>query len=187
MLCPSCSKEIIDGSIFCNLCGKKMAMTTVQKAHTTKMWGLLVLILVAFAGWHLFEIGYGSNQASRTLSAAVRLPITLADKVENLPASSWKAVTLDVPYDGLIGVQVRILRGNPVDIFVVGADQSDLIRKADWKNVRVSPDFNAAKTTTFRRSGRLSKGVYYLILRDPSLGILSASTTDIDVKINLNP
>ena len=190
MLCPSCFKEIPDGSMFCNVCGKKATTTQVtQKDHpASRIWGLVLLLLAAFAGWHFYEISYGSNQASRTLAAAVRAPITLTDQVENLPASSWKPISVDVPYDGMVAVQVQVQQGNAVDVYLTTADQLDLMtKKTDWKDVKVDSDFNAAKTKTFRRTGHLSKGVYFLVLRDTSLGILSARTSDIDVKINLNP
>jgi hypothetical protein len=186
MFCPSCSKEIPDGSIFCNLCGNKTNIT--QKARpTSTLSALLLLLVVGGLVWYFAQINYGSKRTNETIAATFRTPITLTDEVENLTASSLKAVRLDVPYDGLVAADIRILRGNPIDIYLVAADQADLINKADWKNVRVNSDFNAAKTTTFRRSGRVSKGTYYLILRDTSLGILSAHTTDIDVKIHLNP
>jgi hypothetical protein len=160
-----------------------------QKAQpaASKVSGLLQLLVIGGLGWYFAQINYGSKRTNETIAATFRAPITLLDEVENLTASSLKAVRLDVPYDGLLAADVRILRGNPVDIYLLTADQADLISKADWKNVRVNSDFNAAKTTTFRRSGRVSKSLYYLILRDTSLGILSAQTTDINVKINLNP
>jgi len=51
----------------------------------------------------------------------------------------------------------------------------------------VYTDFSASKTKTYRRSGQLNEGSYYLVLRDTSLGILSSSASDISVKVQLNP
>lgn len=43
------------------------------------------------------------------------------------------------------------------------------------------------ETKTYRRKSQLNQGSYYLVLRDRSLGILSAKATDIAVKVILNP
>ena len=42
-------------------------------------------------------------------------------------------------------------------------------------------------TLLYKRSGLLGEGVYYLVLRDASLGILSASSSDIKVSARLEP
>jgi hypothetical protein len=107
--------------------------------------------------------------------------------VQNLPASSWKAVALNLPYDGSIDVDLRIVQGNPVDVFLTDADQLDAMNRADWMQVRAYTDFNAVKTKTYRRTGQLRQGSYYLVIRDNSLGILSQSASDIAVKVTLNP
>jgi len=61
------------------------------------------------------------------------------------------------------------------------------MKKEQWGQVQVYTDFSAAKTTLYRRNARLGKGTYYLVVRDTSLGILSASASDISVKVQLNP
>jgi len=55
------------------------------------------------------------------------------------------------------------------------------------KQVRVYSDFNATKSKAFRRTSQVSQGSYYLVLRDTSLGILSARASDVSVKARLNP
>jgi hypothetical protein len=52
---------------------------------------------------------------------------------------------------------------------------------------KVYTDFTASKTTTYKRSGRLMQGNYYLVLRDTSLGVSSARSSDVTVKVELNP
>jgi hypothetical protein len=92
-----------------------------------------------------------------------------------------------VPYSGTIEVNLAVVRGNPVDVFLTTPDQLDTMKKEDWSNVAVYSDFNATKTKTYRRTGQLSQGSYYLVMRDLSLGILSSSASDISVKVQLNP
>lgn len=121
------------------------------------------------------------------IATAVHAPITLQDEVQNLPASSWKAVAINLPYSGTLNVNLEVVRGNPIDVFLTTTDQLETMKKEKWNQVRVYTDFNASKTKTYRRSGQLGQGNYFLVLRDTSLGILSLSASDISVRVQLNP
>jgi len=144
--------------------------------------GFLLLVLTTNIGSNV-----GNNSKSQAVAAVLHTPITLKDDVENLPAASWKAVALNLPYSGSVKVNLAVVQGNPVDVFLVRADQLETIKKEQWNNVQVFTDFNASKTKTYRRDGQLGQGGYYLVMRDTSLGILSASASDISVKVQLNP
>ena len=98
-----------------------------------------------------------------------------------------ESCALSLPYAGTVDISVGIVRGNPVDVFLITPAQIDLMKKEEWANVKVDGDFSATKTTAYRRSGQLGQGTYYLILRDTSLGIFSSSSSDISLKAQLNP
>lgn len=144
----------------------------------------LVIGLLVFA-YNWFKAGGGTT--SRMIATAVRAPVTLKDEIQSLPASSWKAVALELPYSGTINIELQVVRGNPIDVFLTTPDYAETIQKKEWGNVRVYGDFNAVKTTAYKRTGRLDQGYYYLVIRDTTLGILSSSTSDISVKAQLNP
>ena len=129
----------------------------------------------------------GTRNTTRMIETAVHAPVALTDEVENLPASSWKAVPLNLPYTGTIDVNLQVVQGNPVDVFVTTTDQLEAMKKENWTSVRVYEKFNATKTKTYMRTGQLGQGTYYLVMRDTSLGILSARASDISVKVKLNP
>ncbi len=143
----------------------------------------LLLVLV----WYFVTSNYGSKEASRAIATAVHAPITLKDEVQSLSANSWKAVALSLPYSGSLNVSLEVVRGNPIDVFLTTTDQREALEKEQWSQVRVYTDFSASKTKTYRRSGQLEQGNYYLVLRDTSLGILSQSASDISVKAQLGP
>jgi hypothetical protein len=147
--------------------------------------GVLLVILLAILGW--FWYNAGTKRTTEMLATAVHAPIEVKNEVENLPATSWKGVALDLPYSGTVNVDVEVVRGNPIDVFLTTTDQLETMKKEQWNQLRVYTDFNASKTKTYRRSGQLSQGSYYLVLRDTSLGILSMSASDISVKVQLNP
>jgi hypothetical protein len=209
MFCSQCGTDLLDDSQFCRKCGQSLSVaatsggaaaavapariatpvpttTNSRTGHTIAM-RLIGVLLFLFVVWQVIRINYGSNGANQALAVAVHAPITLKDEVENLPASSWKAVPLSLPYSGSINVSLQVVRGNPVDVFLTGADQLETIKKEEWNNVQVYTDFNALKTTTYRRDEQLGQGGYYLVIRDTSLGILSASASDISMKIQLKP
>ena len=143
--------------------------------------GLLIVIL----GIGLYKSG--TRKTARMIATAFRAPITLKDEVENVSSNSWKVVGLDLPYSGAVDVSLEVVQGNPVDVFVVPSDQLDTMKKGDWSNVKVYSDFNATKTKTFKRTGLLGQGSYYLVMRDTSPGIPSSRAYDISVKVKLSP
>ena len=147
--------------------------------------GLLVLLVVL--GWFSMRVNYGSRQTENAIRTAVRAPIAVKDSVENVPAASWKAIAFDLPYPGTVDVSLEVVNGNPMDVVVTTPDQLEVLKQNGWSHMRVFTDFNAVKTKTYRRTGQLGQGSYYLVMRDISLGILSQRASDISVKVQLNP
>jgi hypothetical protein len=147
--------------------------------------GLLVLLL--FVGWYYLRVNHGTKQAENAIRTAVKAPITLSDSVENIPAASWKAVALNLPYAGTVNINLEVVNGNPIDVVVITPDQLEVLKQGGWGKMRVYTDFNAVKTKTYRRAGQLGEGNYYLLIRDTSLGILSARASDVSVKTILTP
>jgi hypothetical protein len=145
---------------------------------------LLVLLLVILCiAWYRA----GTRKTTQMIATALRAPITVRDEVENVPANSWKAAGLELPYSGTVDVSLMVVQGNPVDVFVVPSDQLDTMKREDWTNVKVYSDFNAAKIKTFRRTGQLGQGNYYLVMRDTSPANPGSHPSDISVKVKLSP
>jgi hypothetical protein len=146
--------------------------------------GLLIVLLVILAVvWY----NLGTKKTSQMIATAVHAPITVTDEVQNVPANSWKAVSFTLPYGGTLQIDLQVVRGNPIDVFVTASDQVDAMNRGDWGNVQAFTEFNASKTKTYKRTAHLGEGSYYLVMRDTSLGILSSSASDISVKVQLNP
>ncbi len=143
---------------------------------------VLLLVIVALVWYHA-----GTRATTQMIATAVHAPVTLEDEVQNLPASSWKAIGLNLPYGGTLDININVSRGNPIDVFLTPPDQLDTMKKEDWNNVKVYSDFNATKTMTYKRTAQLAQGSCYLVMRDTSLGILSSSASDISVKVQLHP
>jgi hypothetical protein len=103
MVCPSCSKQIPDGSVFCNLCGKSAQVNPQSAARTSgRLLGRLLPILgMVVVVWFVLRLMNESHttvrQATQAVESIVRAPITLKDEVQNLQASSWRGIGLNVP------------------------------------------------------------------------------------------
>jgi hypothetical protein len=167
---------------------KKQEPTGEHRARRPFLSGPVKALIVCFLLFlGLVWYNTGTKNTTQLIATPVHAPITLNGSVENIPASSWKAVALNLPYPGTIDVSLQVVQGNPIDVFVVTPDQLDAMKKEDWNNVKVYGNFNATKTRTYKRTGQLPQGSYYLVLRDTSLGILSSRASDISVKVQLNP
>ena len=115
----------------------------------------------------------------------MKAPIDLVDKVENILASSWTGVAINVPYDGELSVTVDVLRGNNEMVHLMKAGEIEAYKAR--KEYRQFPAFEAQATKTYKRSGRVAAGGYYLVREDRTLGILSASTSDVKIKVRIEP
>lgn len=167
--------------------GKQIPPLGNSETSNFSIGSVILLAGLVFLVWYFLRLNVGSKQTSNLIRTAVRAPITLKDSVENLPAASWRAVVLNLPYPGTVDVSLQVVQGNPIDVFLTTTDQQQAMNREEWNNVRVYTDFNAVNTKTYRQTGRLGQGSYYLVMRDNSLGVLSAKASDISVKVQLNP
>jgi hypothetical protein len=156
------------------------------KANLKALSRIVVLIVVLGGGiWLFVRFTAGEKAANRVASVVLRQPIEVKDSIEDLPASSFKALALTLPYTGTISVEVTVRKGNDIDVYVVSPDQIEKIKKKE--RFTYFEGLQAQKTQNYRRSGRLEAGSYYLVLLDRSLGILSQSSTDVHVHVRLEP
>lgn len=150
---------------------------------------LLIVLVVILAGllWMAFRTTTPQQVASNPILSAVASlrPVDLLDEVENLPASSMKGIPITLPYGGTLTLEVQVLRGNPVDIFLVDPSDAELIKAKE--KFQSYQGFNAEKSMVYSRQGQMAPGTYDVVFIDRSLGILSASASDIKVKAHLAP
>lgn len=162
------------------------SVVTPRKKPLVRLpFALAGLAVLAFIG--LVWYNAGTKQTTKMVATIVHAPIEIKNEIENLPASSWKGIAINLPYTGTVSIDLAVERGNPLDVFLTPPDQIDNMKAALWNQVRVYPDFSASKTKIYKRSGRLRQGNYYLVLRDTSLGVLSSSSSDVEIKVQLSP
>lgn len=150
-------------------------------------WRVLALLVIPllFLGSNWYTARTGTKPHS--LPTAVHATVTLTDEVEHLPAPAWKAIPLSLPYGGTVNIDIHVVGGNAIDVFLTAPDQLNTLESTEWSNLRAYGDFSATRTKAYSRSGHLSQGGYYLVVRDMSLGIPSSPASDVSVKVRLNP
>jgi hypothetical protein len=135
---------------------------------------VIIALAVLYVGANIvYRIQTAQNHGSNS-SAFFHTPLTITDEVENVPAASWKALNYNFPSGGKLDITVRVVNGNPIDVFLTPADQMDAMKKREWGNVRTYNDFNATKTREYHRTAHLGPGSYCL-------------ASDVSVKTILTP
>ena len=142
----------------------------------------MILVVLAAGLWLLVSWLAGPKAATNLAKAVVHAPVTLRDSVENVQASSWQGVPLNLPYSGTLTLSVEVQRGNKIDVCVVDEANMEKVKNGD-KKFKVF--VQAAQTQNVKQSVRLRAGSYYLVLRDTSMGVLSSQTSDIKVSAKL--
>ena len=190
MFCSQCGTDLPNDSRFCRGCGQMQGVVSAgggaaaalapartiereeeEHSHSALWWALpLALIAVVSVAW---------------LSATfVHKPIDW-DKTVSVHAHSWYALTFQVPYDGALTISAAVQSGNPMMMYLTTHDGYQALaisgRNNPWE------DFAAEQTLNFQHTGRVPRGTYYLVMRDNSLGILSRPSSDVAVKVHIEP
>ncbi len=168
--------------------GQKVSAQGLHSAHTgLATWvgrGLLVVPLVL-----LLSVCFAPRrrETSQLLSAAQHRRIILVDDVEHLPPLASKAIPMTLPNAGIVNIEVRVVRGNSIDAFLTTPDQFENPKKVEWNSLKIYRDIGTTGTKMFSWTGRLGQGGFYLVLRDMTVAIPTTPTSDISVKVLLDP
>lgn len=158
-----------------------------KRSNSSPVRLMFMVGLLAVLVWIVMRKATPKEVAANPLLSAVASlqPIDLRDEIQNLPANSIKWVPLTLPYSGTLHLEVRVIRGNPLEIHLVNPSEIESIKAR--KPYHSYTGFDAESTATYQRELRIQSGTYMLVFLDPSLGILSASASDVQVKARLLP
>jgi hypothetical protein len=143
--------------------------------------GLLVLVFLYFTIRQKEAMKIDSHSFSKNVS------ITLVDEKRSLPAGSWQAIPVDIPYKCLLNIDLGVASGNPIDVALINGNQLDLLANKGWTNATRQPGFTANRTETYHVTAEIAEGSYDLVFRHTLLSALSTAETNVIVKISLDP
>jgi hypothetical protein len=98
---------------------------------------------------------------------------------------------LSVPHAGILSIEVRVTRGNGVNVALIRADQLSKLEQTngviDAGNLQRAslPAFKAVQAKVYSRTSQVDKGDFLIVLQDPTRGILSAAKSDIEIHAEL--
>jgi hypothetical protein len=153
-----------------------------QSSAGRTLLGLAGLAAVLWVGSRMF---LGTDKTDRIVATVTQTPIEVYNAVENVPASSWRALPFSLPYSGQLTLSINVRSGNALDVFVVPPGEVGSLKSN--KTFRTFEGFNASKARAYKRAERLAQGSYYVVLRDQTLGILSHGSSDVEVRARLEP
>lgn len=139
------------------------------------------LLLIVAGGIYLFE--------EHPVPA---VPMELNDSQVSLPAHHWQQIPLSVPHAGILSIELRVTRGNAVNVALIRADQLSSVAQTnggiDAGNLQRAglPAFKAVQVKDYNRARQVDKGDFLIVLQDPARGILSASKSDIEIHAELS-
>jgi hypothetical protein len=120
-------------------------------------------------------------------SIAPNAKVVLDDETQSLAAGTWRAVSVNVPFSGLLEVSLRVVKGNPIDVIFIDRSKLNDLQNGHWVKIKGSPAFEATRVEKYERLSDVAQGSYYLVYRDAFLGVLSTDSTDVAVRISLSP
>jgi hypothetical protein len=150
----------------------------------TLVRGVFVVLAVCCTWYGLIYFAMGQKAAAYVTASVTHQSIELQDSVIRLRADSATTVPISFPYSGTANLEARVVRGNPVNVFLITADQIANVR-AGRRFVFVNSS-RASNSRSYARLVAVDSGSYYLVLRDPSLGVLSAPVSEIKVHVDVS-
>jgi hypothetical protein len=184
--CPFCSADTADAAGVCTHCHHELTDAAPHRRSNAILrwvgigvgtWGVLLAVMIV-------SVVYRSDETQGGVAAAALAPMTLTDVVENLPGNSWRAIPVKVPYAGRLRVEMDVVRGNPLNAYLVSAEEFSAFQENDAAAPRTYEGFKAAHTKTFRGEAPFNSGEYYFLIVDRSS---SPSVSDVAVQIDVRP
>lgn len=153
--------------------------------------GLVLLALVAAAILLWLRAVMGQEGLQTSLATAVQAPLELENETVSVEAAHSRAIPVRLPYSGQLDLNVSVVKGEYVNVYVVDAAGWAAFKSAKQAffggKFNHYPAFEATKTQRSHTHARLGAGAYYIVLENPTLGLLVADSFDVAVKARLEP
>jgi len=149
-------------------------------------WRRIVLAVILLALVWVYVQSRLTQPAATVFKEVVHMPMDLRTETFTIPARGWKAVAIQVPYNGSLTIEAQVLgRGNAMEMFLT--DESGVDKLKTTEQGTYIGGFYAVKGSSFQHTARMNQGTYYFVVRDRHFGILSATASDVSLKARVDP
>src|SRR5262245_54452419 len=94
------------------------------QANLKALVRLLVIIAILIGGiWLVVRFTAGQKAANTVTATILRQRVQLIDTIVDVPASSFRAMQLSLPYTGTLSIDLSVKKGNDISVFIVTAEQ----------------------------------------------------------------
>jgi hypothetical protein len=149
-------------------------------------WRRIVLGLILLAFVWVYIQSRLTQPAATVFKEVVHMPVDVRAETFTIPARGWKAMAIEVPYNGSLTIEAQVLgRGNAMEMFLT--DNSGVEKLKSTGQETYIGGFYAIKGSSFQHTARMNQGTYYFVVRDRHFGILSATASDVSLKARVDP
>jgi hypothetical protein len=162
--------------------GKPEAQPQRKRFSIARVLLLLVIVVVAYAVWNWLP-SKGRETVGRIVGGGEQVVV---DEEFGVPAKSWQGRGFKLRRPAEVEVQVQCA-GDGVNVYVVSEADYKQFESAQTAlfggEYRHYPAFHMLRATRNTQKGRLGEGTYYVIVENPTYGILTKANFNVHLKV----
>ena len=184
--CSDCKREVSTNAEACPNCGNPI------KTSSNGVISFIISVLIIAGGGYIYSTHIlGKEQVKRIAAKIIKAPITIRDEIISVESTQIQGRPISLTQTGILDINVDLIRGKHINVYLVDQDDWGPISEAKTSlfggKYSHYEMFHAEKTKIMKRSGPMGAGQYYLVIHNPTLGILVDSSFDVKVKVVFTP
>lgn len=186
--CPTCGRSVSTAAPTCPGCGHPFQPSKPRRSPLRTVTYLLIIAAGAYLAWRFWLPREVREGTERLVTAGHQVILDEQFGVSSKAAQA-RGFTLNRPLEIEVAVEVD---GDGVDTYLVDEKEWDRFKAAKESvfgggQFRHYPAFHSPKTQRKTMLGRLGSGSYYVIVENPTWGLLTKANFTVHLKVVANP
>jgi len=199
--CSACGRQLSSEAVACPHCGHPIAkpaspvapappqaasLASPKKQYSIRRVGCVVTVaVVAYVAWKWFPLG-GKNFVSRIFRGGEEV---IVDEEFGVPSKSWQSRGFSLRGDASVEVDV-VCDGDGVNVYVVSEADYKRFESAHGSlfggEYRHYPAFHMVRINRGRKSSQLGEGRYWVIVENPTWGVVAKPNFSARLKVTVH-
>ena len=146
------------------------------------MW----LVILGVGGYLAWEYWLPRSVKDRITTATRGGHQVILDERFGVPAKSWQA--RGVRLDGAAEVTISVVcQGDGVNVMLVPGSEWNQRHGDSLEGIRHLTAFQMLRATRNTKSGRLRAGTYYVVVQNPTWGLMTRANFDVHLRVEAVP